>query len=105
MTALEQHEASGEAAPAAGPRKMASIDCGWGRLLFAQTVPDADSLAEALRSEGTDRRDIALYVQEPHVVLAAAPQELFLDPSHTSGSISRATGRRSVSRGGSSSGG
>lgn len=61
----------------------ASINCGWGRLLFAQTFETVEQLAEALRSEGPDRRDIAFYVRDPHVVLAAAPQELFLDPSHT----------------------
>ena len=26
---------------------------------------------------------MAFYVRDPHVVLAEAPQELFLDPSHT----------------------
>jgi GNAT-family acetyltransferase (TIGR03103 family) len=71
------------AAIAAAPRPRASVDCGWGRLIFAQTFPDAASLTEALRAEGKDRRDIAFYVEEPHVVLATAPQELFLDPSHT----------------------
>lgn len=61
----------------------ASIDCGWGRLIFAQTFESAERLAEALRAEAADRRDIAFYVRDPHVILAAAPQELFLDPSHT----------------------
>ncbi|MCB1519277.1 MAG: N-acetylglutaminylglutamine synthetase [Hyphomicrobiaceae bacterium] len=61
----------------------ASIDCGWGRLIFAQTFESPDRLASVLRAEAADRRDIALYVREPHVVLAAAPQEMFLDPSHT----------------------
>ena len=37
----------------------------------------------ALRGEQPDRRDIAVYVRNPHVLLANAPQELFLDPSHT----------------------
>ncbi len=64
-------------------RPNAYIDCGWGRLVFAQTFETTDALAELLRSEGPDRRDIAFYVREPHVALAAAPQELFLDPSHT----------------------
>ena len=63
--------------------KNFSLDCGWGRLLFAQTFENADDLAVRLRSEGPGRRDIAFYVRDPHVVLAAAPQELFLDPSHT----------------------
>ncbi len=58
------------------------VDCGWGRLLFGQTFSDPAALAEALREERPDRRDIAFYVRDPHVVLAAAPQELFLDPSH-----------------------
>lgn len=61
----------------------AVLDCGWGRLLFAQTYPTAGPLIEALRAEGPDRRDIAFYVRNPHVLLAQAPQELFLDPSHT----------------------
>lgn len=61
----------------------ATLDCGWGRLLFAQTFPTAKPLIEALRAEGPDRRDIAFYVRNPHVLLAGAPQEVFLDPSHT----------------------
>jgi GNAT-family acetyltransferase (TIGR03103 family) len=65
------------------PNSEVALDCGWGRLLFAQTYPDAKSLAEALAEEGPERRDIAGWVREPHLVLAAAPQALFLDPSHT----------------------
>ena len=61
----------------------ASIDCGWGRLLFGQTFQSPLALVEALRAETPGRRDIAFYIRDPHVVLAAAPQELFLDPSHT----------------------
>jgi GNAT-family acetyltransferase (TIGR03103 family) len=64
------------------PRDVA-LDCGWGRLIFAQTFETADSLCEALRAEAPDRRDIAFYVRDPHVLLGTAPQELFLDPSHT----------------------
>lgn len=59
------------------------IDCGWGRLIFAHTFGDPDRLAATLRHEATGRRDIALYVRNPHVVLSVAPQELFLDPSDT----------------------
>jgi hypothetical protein len=62
------------------PASEASIDCGWGRLIFGQTFASSERLAEVLRSEGPDRRDIAFYVRDPHVLLAAAPQELFLDP-------------------------
>jgi len=61
----------------------ATLDCGWGRLIFAQTFDSPEGIADALRAEGADRRDIAFYVRDPHVLLAAAPQELFLDPSHT----------------------
>lgn len=66
-----------------GPMANAVLDCGWGRLLFAQTFDTAEPLVEALRAEGPDRRDIAFYVRNPHVLLAQAPQEVFLDPSHT----------------------
>ncbi len=59
------------------------IDCGWGRLIFAHTFSKAEELAETLREEESGRRDIALYVRNPHVVLSVAPQELFLDPSDT----------------------
>lgn len=60
-----------------------TLDCGWGRLAFAQTFADAGSLVAALRGEAPEQRDIAVYVRNPHVLLAGAPQELFLDPSHT----------------------
>lgn len=59
------------------------LDCGWGRLAFGQTFEDAETLIGALREERGDTRDIAIYVRDPHVLLAAAPHEVFLDPSHT----------------------
>ncbi len=61
----------------------AVLDCGWGRLIFAQTFDDAGELVSALREEAPEHRDIAIYVHDPHVLLAEAPQEIFLDPSHT----------------------
>jgi len=61
----------------------AVVDCGWGRLLFGQTFPDLRQLAEVLREERPGKRDVALYLSDPHVVLSYAPQDLFLDPSHT----------------------
>ena len=64
-------------------RRNAIVDCGWGRLVFANTFSTPELLAETLRAEAPDRRDIAFYVLDPHVALAQAPQELFLDPSHT----------------------
>lgn len=63
--------------------REAMINCGWGRLIFAQTFSSVGRLTEALRAEGPEQRDIAFYVRDPQIVLAAAPQELFLDPSHT----------------------
>ena len=60
-----------------------ALDCGWGRLVFAQTFEKLADVAGALREEKADRRDIAVYVRDPHVLLAGAPQEIFLDPSHT----------------------
>lgn len=73
-----EHEGDVEEMPT-----RAVVDCGWGRLLFGQTFEDAEELAEAMRDEQPDRRDIAFYIRDPHIVVAAAPQELFLDPSDT----------------------
>src|SRR5690606_18874014 len=59
------------------------VDCGWGRLLFGHTFESSEVLAHAILAEDKGRRDIAIYVPEPHIVLSVLPQELFLDPSHT----------------------
>jgi GNAT-family acetyltransferase (TIGR03103 family) len=59
------------------------VDCGWGRLIFGQTFDSAERLAEVIRQEQWGRRDIAIYMRDPHVVISYAPQELFLDPSLT----------------------
>lgn len=61
----------------------ATVDCGWGRLIFGQTFDDPAQLAASLREEASGRRDIGFYIRDPHVVIANAPQSLFLDPSHT----------------------
>jgi len=61
----------------------ASIDCGWGKLIFAHTFEDNAELVAAINAEQSGARNLALYLRDPHVVLAMAPQELFLDPSHT----------------------
>lgn len=83
MTASFANRDEGRGGPAPDhPSEDAIVDCGWGRLLFAQTFEHASDLAEALRGEGPDRRDIACYVADPHVLIAQAPLELFLDPSH-----------------------
>ena len=54
-----------------------------GRLIFGNSFESPDDLIEVMRKERPDQRDIAFYVRDPHVVLAQAPQEFFLDPSHT----------------------
>ncbi len=69
--------------PGKPPNRNAHVDCGWGRLLFGHTFDSSKDLSDALGAEGPDRRDIAFYISDPHVLLAGAPQELFLDPSHT----------------------
>lgn len=64
-------------------RENAVVDCGWGRLVFGQTFTDPSEIVAELSAEQPDRRDIALYVTDPHVVVSLAPQGIFLDPSHT----------------------
>ncbi len=63
--------------------KDVELELGWGRLIFGQTFADSQQLVEALRREGPGRRDICIYARESHVVVAEAPSELFIDPSHT----------------------
>ncbi|WP_432807398.1 N-acetylglutaminylglutamine synthetase [Rhodoligotrophos ferricapiens] len=82
--------------PQDGP-KNATLDCGWGRLLFAPTFESAEALVDSLRQEKPEQRDIVIYIRDPHVVVAAAPQELFLDPSHTY-RLDLATYRQAASR-------
>jgi GNAT-family acetyltransferase (TIGR03103 family) len=64
-------------------RRDVAMDCGWGRLLFAQTFDDDGELINLLRAEEEGRRDIAMYVPDPHVLVSRAPDELFIDPSMT----------------------
>ncbi len=59
------------------------VDCGWGKLIFGHTFDDHTELITQIGREEKDRRDIAFYIRDPHVILGLAPQELFLDPSHT----------------------
>jgi len=74
---------SGRGHAGEGPRPDSIVDCGWGRLIFAHTFRDNRHLADVLLEESTGKRDIAFYVNDPHVLLAMEPQNLFLDPSHT----------------------
>lgn len=66
-----------------GLKPDVALECGWGRLLFGQTFASHEDLLEVLSTEEPGRRDICLYVREPHVAVSKAPQELFIDPSHT----------------------
>jgi GNAT-family acetyltransferase (TIGR03103 family) len=59
------------------------LECGWGRIVFGQTFTSPTRLRAALRGEESGQRDICIYPREPHVLVAQAPTELFLDPSHT----------------------
>ncbi|MCA1743215.1 MAG: GNAT family N-acetyltransferase [Desulfovibrionales bacterium] len=59
------------------------LDCGWGRLIFGQTFRKQQLLVDTLLDESPGKRDIAFYLRDPHVVLSLAPQDLFMDPSHT----------------------
>lgn len=59
------------------------LELGWGRLVFGQTFADPQKLADVLAAEGPGRRDICMYAREAHVLVARAPQELFIDPSYT----------------------
>lgn len=65
------------------PKEDVIIECGWGRLFFAHTFKDHESLANAMRKEEKGSRDLALYVRDPQVILSIAPQDLFIDPSYT----------------------
>ncbi len=60
-----------------------ALECGWGRLIFGQTFGDHQDLIREVSREEPGRRDVCLYVREPHVLVSKAPQELFIDPSHT----------------------
>jgi GNAT-family acetyltransferase (TIGR03103 family) len=75
--------ARGQRPHAVPGRANAFVDCGWGRILFAPTFLDVEDLVLEIRAEGPEQRDIAMYVADPHVLIASAPAELFLDPSHT----------------------
>lgn len=67
----------------AGMGREVVQELGWGRLVFGQTFADHDRLADVLRDEASGRRDICLYLHDPHVLVATRPQEYFIDPSFT----------------------
>ncbi|MBX3313246.1 MAG: N-acetylglutaminylglutamine synthetase [Actinobacteria bacterium] len=59
------------------------LELGWGRLVFGQTFADHEKLGQVLRGEASGRRDICLYLHDPHVLVATHPAEYFIDPSFT----------------------
>ncbi len=61
----------------------ASIDMGWGRILFGHTFDTSSDLYAAIIETDPEKRDITIYLRDPHVLLALGPDQLFLDPSHT----------------------
>ncbi len=63
--------------------QQASVYCGWGRVIMGHTYSDPKDIAAELLNESPGKRDIAMYVADPHVALTSAPQQLFLDPSDT----------------------
>lgn len=65
----------------AKPQTNAAIACGWGRLIAGHTFAEPAEIAQALLAEQPGQRDIAFYLRRPHVVVAQAPQQLFVDPS------------------------
>jgi GNAT-family acetyltransferase (TIGR03103 family) len=67
----------------AGMKREVVLDCGWGRLIFGQTFPNLDDVISTLLEEEPGRRDIALYLRDPHVLVSRAPDKLFIDPSLT----------------------
>ena len=64
-------------------RRQAVVHCGWGRLIGGHTFDDPAAIAQALLQEQPGERDIAFYLDKPHVVVSHAPQQLFVDPSET----------------------
>lgn len=81
---LKHWEPAGEAFQGIdGAPRDVSFDMGWGRLIFAHTFHDPETLAAAIAGEDENKRDVGLYIKDPHVMLSISPHQLFLDPSHT----------------------
>jgi GNAT-family acetyltransferase (TIGR03103 family) len=81
FSAGPSHNAASSAAAPVQSRRNAMIDLGWGRLLYAPSFESPKLIAEELQKEQDGKRDIAMYVDAPQLVLAEAPANLFLDPS------------------------
>lgn len=66
-----------------GMKRNVTLDCGWGHIFFGQTFENKDELIDLFKDEREGRRDLAMYVREHQVLLAKAPELLFVDPSLT----------------------
>lgn len=64
-------------------RKNVTLDCGWGTLIFGETFESNRKLANALKKEKNNERNIAYNIQDPHILLTRDPQNFFLDPSNS----------------------
>ncbi len=64
-----------------GSQANTVVDCGWGRLIAGHTFAHPADIAAVLLAEQPGQRDIAFYLDKPHVIVAQAPQQLFVDPS------------------------
>jgi GNAT-family acetyltransferase (TIGR03103 family) len=78
-TRLSKGEQTGDSSQHA--QRNIALECGWGRLLYGPSFDSPKSLAQELLQEAPGRRDIALHVDTPQLILAEAPANLFLDPS------------------------
>ncbi len=81
-------------------RGNVEVHCGWGRLIAGHTFADPADIAATLLLERPGQRDIAFYLDKPHVVVSHAPMQLFIDPSETFRlSLSTYTPQRAARRG------
>jgi len=64
-------------------KKNATVDMGWGKIIFGHTFQTLARLYDEVLNEQSGHRDIAFYLRDPHVLLSMGPDRLFLDPSHT----------------------
>ncbi len=66
-----------------GLKKDAVVDCGWGKLIFGQTFDNQGNVIDEITNEEQGKRNLGFYVNDPHVLVAKAPDKLFIDPSNT----------------------
>src|SRR3546814_16077375 len=66
--------------PRAVRRRSATVDCGWGRLLFGQTFDGPEQLAARLVEETIGEPTIAFFVPQPPVAVSTPPHALFPRP-------------------------